>query len=773
MSLVAWYKLDGNALDSSGNDNHGSPIGSLSYSNGKIAQSASFNGSDSGVAIENFPHIWQGSLTVAMWVYWNDDSRSILFGNYSTRGAINFEKNTSARLRVYWNDGQLDLNSAVGSAPIGEWAHVVFTRDVKNSFFTMFINGQNIFRHTAIGDPVVDTNHLFRIGRDSRTGTTVTNGFIDDIRIYDHALSEEEVKELSQAKVLHYDFDEFQEPTENLLYDNGTINWSIGNLTGTFTRTTIEENVRYRITSGASSSSFRVHVPITKLTNGATYTLSYNYSIVQGTTFSMSDWCDTTLFNRVDTAGYSSASGTRATYDSTFRFMDFSMSANSVVEIWNVQLEKKDHATPFVNGTRTGRVVDKSGYDNHAELALATTPQWVEGGKVGAGCYKFGGTHSLTTNKLFFDNVNQEWTVAGWVNLSNNTTRQVFNNFNAGNEIIHSSGGKALLYANSGVNDHYVYSSGIIPTNQWLHAAFVYRTSDQTCKFYINGSLDATSSNYASTDIPAGFSSTTIFGQYMQGYMDDVRIYATALSADDILSLYQSRGRLDNKGNLFLHNINQPAVVTDGLVGWWPLAGDTKDYSGFGNDGVNNGAVSTTGVTGEADTAYSFDGVDDYVSAGNGLNNLGDFTVTFWTKTNQITSGGSGYQDPAFMGTRQGSGTTQDFLISNHNGYLSYFGELAGTTTAGVTNYFLSDDTWHFVAAYRVNDVLTLKIDEEEGTQFTCGASITNNLGTEIGRAYWTGIKYTQGKIQHVRIYNRALSEGEIQLLYKEGLNLL
>ena len=208
-------------------------------------------------------------------------------------------------------------------------------------------------------------------------------------------------------------------------------------------------------------------------------------------------------------------------------------------------------------------------------------------------------------------------------------------------------------------------------------------------------------------------------------------------------------------------------IVKDGLVGWWPLAGDTKDYSGNGNDGVNSGAVVSTGWNGNA--CYEFDGVDDYISAGSGLNNLGDFTTTFWVKTNQIASGSSRYQDPAFIGTRQGSGTTQDFLISNYNGYLSYFGELAGTTTAGATNYFLSDDTWHFVVAYRVNDVLTLKMDKEEGTQFTCGASITNNLGTEIGRSYWTGIKYTQGKIQDVRIYNRALSPEEVYQLYIAG----
>ena len=39
--------------------------------------------------------------------------------------------------------------------------------------------------------------------------------------------------------------------------------------------------------------------------------------------------------------------------------------------------------------------------------------------------------------------------------------------------------------------------------------------------------------------------------------MDDVRIYATALSADDIKELYQTRASIDNKGNLFCGGINE------------------------------------------------------------------------------------------------------------------------------------------------------------------------------------------------------------------------
>ena len=48
--------------------------------------------------------------------------------------------------------------------------------------------------------------------------------------------------------------------------------------------------------------------------------------------------------------------------------------------------------------------------------------------------------------------------------------------------------------------------------------------------------------------------------------------------------------------------------------GWWKFDGDATDSSGNGNDGTVNGATLTTDRHGEANRAYSFDGVNDYIS---------------------------------------------------------------------------------------------------------------------------------------------------------------
>ena len=180
------------------------------------------------------------------------------------------------------------------------------------------------------------------------------------------------------------------------------------------------------------------------------------------------------------------------------------------------------------------------------------------------GAMEFDGSSTIVTDKLFDDSVNQEWTVAGWVYLDRNDIPQDFNNFNVGNEIIHSSGGKALLYGNGGANDHYTYSSGVIPTGQWIYFTYVYRTSDRICKIYLDGALDKSATNYQEGDVPSGFKSTTIFGQDFDGKLDDIRVYNRVLSATEIKKLYDS------------YNPKLTIKASKGLVGHWMLDGDSE-----------------------------------------------------------------------------------------------------------------------------------------------------------------------------------------------------
>lgn len=202
MGLIAHYKLDGDARDSVGS-NHGT-ASNVTWVDGKLGNAGEFNGSDSGVIIEDFPQIFVGSVSLSFWAKFTDDSRGIIFGSYSQSPSINFEKHTSQRLRLYWNGGELNGYSTDYAFPIGEWFHGAIIRNVGKGRIEFWVNGELNSSTSGVGSPVPAAVSTFWVGRDTRTGSTVVAGLIDDVRIYDHALSPREVRDLSLGLVRHY-----------------------------------------------------------------------------------------------------------------------------------------------------------------------------------------------------------------------------------------------------------------------------------------------------------------------------------------------------------------------------------------------------------------------------------------------------------------------------------------------------------------------------------------------------------------------------------------
>ncbi len=205
--LVAHYTLDqnrynpvtGRVTDNTPYSNHGF-ANNISFTSDRHSSSNKamvFNGSDSGVTIDDFPLIFEGSVSLSAWVYYNDDSRGIIFGNYNTFNDINFEKHTSRRLRLYWNRGEVNAYSHDNAITLNEWNHIVIIRNKEDDQVEFWVNGElNRIYEESAGSDISNVSRTFRIGRDSRTGLTVTNGNIDDLRIYNRALSEQEISQL-------------------------------------------------------------------------------------------------------------------------------------------------------------------------------------------------------------------------------------------------------------------------------------------------------------------------------------------------------------------------------------------------------------------------------------------------------------------------------------------------------------------------------------------------------------------------------------------------
>ena len=153
-----------------------------------------FDGVDNKIEVTNFPtSVFNGSCTMESWVYWNDDTRSTILGNYNA-GAndVNFEKLTGKTLRFYWNRGERDV-TASNVVVLNTWQCVVFVRDITANAFKFYVNGLLVATVSNDGSNIPSTSSTFRIGADSRNGSTVTNGDISTVRMYNIALTAAEV----------------------------------------------------------------------------------------------------------------------------------------------------------------------------------------------------------------------------------------------------------------------------------------------------------------------------------------------------------------------------------------------------------------------------------------------------------------------------------------------------------------------------------------------------------------------------------------------------
>lgn len=120
-----------------------------------------------------------------------------------------------------------------------------------------------------------------------------------------------------------------------------------------------------------------------------------------------------------------------------------------------------------------------------------------------------------------------------------------------------------------------------ISENAWYNVVLVSSSSGAShvvYTIYLNGTNVYTSSAEGLPNTPTSYTFIgydTQLSRYFKGQMADVQVYNTSLSASDVQTLYA-----EGIGGIPI-NINR-------LVGWWPLNGDTVDYSGNMNNGVNN-----------------------------------------------------------------------------------------------------------------------------------------------------------------------------------------
>ncbi len=217
-------------------------------------------------------------------------------------------------------------------------------------------------------------------------------------------------------------------------------------------------------------------------------------------------------------------------------------------------------------------------------------------------------------------------------------------------------------------------------------------------------------------------------------------------------------------------------VPTNGLVGWWPFNGNAIDESSNTNDGTVNGATLTTDRFGNVSSAYSFDGISNFIDIGDPTSNSFDFfgsnfTISTWINTisNQLDGPIVNKQSLAISANESGD---YNIDIVNGNGRFA-MGMGNGEGAFRLSQNQINNGAWHqIVAIYNTNNI-EIYIDGvlENGTYNgppIFPSTLANSIESLRFGKGWT--YHYDGKLDDIGIWNRALTPIEITGLYNANL---
>jgi len=218
--LVGYWPFNGNANDESGNGNNGTVNGAMLASDrlGNTGKAYSFNGTSDFISIPHSSSLAiQNNITISIWKksygntgnYENYITKRDLNGNWNYNlGASHFfgPGGCSGEVNKYFtarrNNGggqyELKFTDSLVTPSVNNWTHV--TAVIENNIVYFYLNGiptgTSCFGN-QFSIPSVDTGAPLTMGSCNCGLSEYFNGILDDIRIYNRALSASEVAYLA------------------------------------------------------------------------------------------------------------------------------------------------------------------------------------------------------------------------------------------------------------------------------------------------------------------------------------------------------------------------------------------------------------------------------------------------------------------------------------------------------------------------------------------------------------------------------------------------
>lgn len=585
MALQIWLPLNGD-LHNQGlrNITITKDVEDTYVNNGKIGKALATG--QISMSAEDMKYIFRNNtFSICFWVYINADTgdttkRAMFFGNNSPRRYSLFQYSTCNDLHWSWANDTTNNVSGVyaGAFPSYTWTHLAVTYD--SSSLKIYLNGELKRTMTVTYSPIsLDyTTLLF--------SNCANNGrYLNDYRIYDHALSAKEVEEISKGLILHYKLDNNGQGQYNLLKDTnkGNYRWIApsGNGTGTVTSILIDgiNCVRYEMTVKSTNWCVFAFRPTNNtevmdiLHEINSYTLSFDIFPSQPINNAIPRYVDGNAQNNlINWPSFSAPANAWYHYEGTAISSGATQSNQSfyinylfdigTYDFKNLKIEIGTKATGYNTHSEesflSNIIYDSSGYERNGKYIDNTCSFDTNSSRYNIST-KFNGTTSgiIIQNQKIAPILSDICTICFWIKgQGDNGGRSIYFSSYSGSPFwcLEKSAGNKFRYDWNGNPDQ--YSIDNILDDVWIYICLV-RESSTSAKFYINGEYKQTftSSTTSLTNLVdtwrIGRDVRANDGTPYSGLMSDFRIYCTALTDKQIKELYDTSATADKNGNMY------------------------------------------------------------------------------------------------------------------------------------------------------------------------------------------------------------------------------
>jgi hypothetical protein len=429
-------------------------------------------------------------------------------------------------------------------------------------------------------------------------------------------------------------------------------------------------------------------------------------------------------------------------------------------------------------------ISDLSGNNLSGTLVNTNNDSWTKGNNGLGSALSLNGSNQYIEFGNVLNMELNDWTISGWIKKTSNPSsnqhflsksRATSQNYRYSVGVGTNGGIRVFMQGDGGAD--VVWNGNIVVTDGNWHYITVIYDRDSEAKLYVDGVFDSSmvisqwqNANMVSNN-PFRLGSYTASDNItpsalFQGELDQFRVYNYARSPAQIAWDY-NRGapvahwRLDECQGNVAHDAssnNLHGIININSSGSQNALGTCT--SGNATEAWYNGREGIFG------SSLSFDGTDDYIDLGNdsGIRDFADqITVSAWAKYNAYGGGGQSYSVIAVKGD------PWTFLLENYSSKIRFRVTVGGLDKNATDSQVHELNRWyHFVGTYDGANIKIYKDGKLVGTTPATGNLAVSDVTAKIGTYQGTNYNFN-GQIDDVRIYNYALTQEQIKLLYNDN----